>query len=285
MCAQAALHARVRRVVFGATEPKTGAAGSVIDLFALPQLNHQTQVASGVLADECAAALRAFFSERRAVTRAQHHPLREDALRTPESRFAKLAYPWTSHHISDLPSLAGWRLHFLDEGPTDAAITWLCLHSSPAWSYLFRHMIPVFLAAQHRVVAPDLIGFGKSDKPKKENAHSLAWHSQVLREWVARLDLQRVVLVHAPDDPLALALAADAPAGWMGSWALPRQVRDDPAGLEAPFPDHGHRAGPRAFARLAPACDAALPIAAHGPHTTAAALADAARAALSHFSR
>ncbi len=192
MCSGAMLHARLDRVVYGAPDPKTGAAGSVLNLFAHTELNHRTQVQGGILAENCAQLLRAFFKERRV----NPHPLRDDALRTPEAAFDALpGYPWAPKYLSDLPSLAGLRLHYLDEGPRDAPITWLCLHGNPAWSYLYRHMIPVFLAAGHRVVAPDLIGFGKSDKPKKDSFHTFSWHRQVLLEFVERLDLQRVALV------------------------------------------------------------------------------------------
>ena len=193
MCSGAMLHARLARVVFGANDAKTGVAGSVLNLFAQPQLNHQTVVQGGVLAQECAALLGVFFAERRKHQRAQAlaaHPLRDDALRTPEARFADLpGYPWAPHYISDLPALAGLRLHYLDEGPQDAPITWLCLHGNPGWSYLYRHMLPVFAAAGHRVVAPDLIGFGKSDKPKKDAFHTLEGHRQVLLELPCRIAL------------------------------------------------------------------------------------------------
>ncbi|MGQ2979240.1 MAG: tRNA adenosine(34) deaminase TadA, partial [Polaromonas sp.] len=200
MCAGAMLHARLKRVVFGATEPKTGAAGSVLNLFGQTQLNHQTQVQGGVLAQECGAALQDFFRQRRSVQREETraaHPLRDDALRTRDQAFDGLpGYPWQPNYLSDLPSLAGLRLHYLDEGQGgNGGLTYLCLHGNPAWSYLYRKMIPVFLAAGHRVVAPDLIGFGKSDKPKKDSFHAFAGHRQILLELVERLDLRNIVLV------------------------------------------------------------------------------------------
>ncbi|OSZ75371.1 tRNA adenosine(34) deaminase TadA [Hydrogenophaga sp. IBVHS1] len=288
MCSGALLHARLARVVFGATDPKTGAAGSVLDLFAQPQLNHQTQVQGGVLAAECAAPLREFFKERRV----NLHPLREDALRAPDQRFEALpGYPWSPHYLSDLPSLAGLRLHYLDEGDSNAPRTWLCLHGNPAWSYLYRKMIPTFLANGDRVVAPDLIGFGRSDKPKKEGAHSFMWHRQVLLEFIERLDLRRVVLVVQDwGGLLGLTLPMDAPSRYQAllvmnttlatgeaplspgflAWRAmcaqnpdfnvsrlfargnPQMSATECDAYEAPFPDRGHRAALRAFPALVP---------------------------------
>jgi len=170
MCSGALLHARLARVVYGAADSRAGAAGSLLNLFAMPAINHQTAVQGGVLARECAAMLQEFFKSRRA----NDKPLREDALRTPEARFDNLPdYPWQPNYLSDLPALQGLRMHYLDEGPADAGLTYLCLHGNPAWSYLYRHMIAPFTQAGHRVVAPDLIGFGKSDKPKKRARTSL----------------------------------------------------------------------------------------------------------------
>ncbi|WP_291067285.1 tRNA adenosine(34) deaminase TadA [Hydrogenophaga sp.] len=200
MCSGAMLHARLRRVVFGAADAKTGAAGSVLNLFAQRQLNHHTLLQGGLLQAECVGLLSDFFRQRRAQQRALAQPLRDDALRTPESCFAAVPdYPWRGHYSSDLPSLRGLRMHYLDEGGRERAgqqgPTWLCLHGSLTWSYFYRKMIPVWSAAGARVLAPDLVGFGKSDKPKHERWHSLDRHRQVLLEWIERLDLRQIVLV------------------------------------------------------------------------------------------
>ena len=292
MCSGAMLHARLRRVVYGCADPKTGAAGSVLDLFAQRRLNHQTQAQGGVLAVECGVVLSDFFKARRRESRAGVQPLRDDALRTPDDRFDKLpGYPWAPHYIQDLPSLAGWRMHYLDEGPRDAPRTWLCLHGNPAWSYLYRKMIPGFLAAGDRVVVPDLIGFGKSDKPKKEGAHGFSWHRQVLLELVEALDLSSVVLVVQDwGGLLGLTLPMDAPERYAGLLVMntalgtgdaplspgflawremnaknpefdvarlfargnPHLTADECAAYAAPFPDRGHRAALRAFPPMVP---------------------------------
>ena len=228
MCSGALLNARLKRVVFGAAEPKTGSAGSVINLFEQTQLNHQTRVQGGVLAEQSRVLMQDFFRQRRTVQReasAQRHPLRDDALRTPDSRFKDLpGYPWPPHYVNDLPALGGLRMHYLDEqgcGEEGSArqLTYLCLHGHTGWSYEFRHLIPSLLQAGHRVIAPDLIGFGKSDKPKKTDFHTFSRHRQILLELVEKLDLQNMVLVlPARSGRLGLTLPME------GSWRY-RNVR------------------------------------------------------------
>lgn len=123
-------------------------------------------------------------------------PVIAGVLRTPDERFAALpGYPWAPHYTAELPSCAGIRVHFLDEGPAEAPITVLCLHGQPTWSYLYRRMIPVFLAAGQRVVAPDLIGFGRSDKPADEAFYTFTRHRTMLVELVRALALVNVTLV------------------------------------------------------------------------------------------
>ena len=113
-------------------------------------------------------------------------------LRTPDERFAGLpGYPFAPNYLEH----AGARVHYLDEGTRDATVTVLALHGNPSWSYLYRHMIPVFTAAGLRVVAPDLIGFGRSDKPADEAAHTFELHRGMLLDFIERLDLKDILLV------------------------------------------------------------------------------------------
>lgn len=257
MCSGAIFNGRISRVVFGATEPKTGAAGSVMNLFSLSALNHQTKICGGILADRCSALLVDFFAKRRRQARvkeSQRPVLRDYALRTPDSAFVGFdAYPLhASAYLSDLPSLSGLRMHYVDQGPSDAPITWLCLHSSLRWNYVFNRLLSE-LSPSVRVVAPDLIGFGRSDKPKKESFHQIERHQQVLLDFVERLQLKRLVLVlDGWDEGVGLLLCAKIASYVEGVLVFTDGIecsRSPKSVLinDAPFPDRGHRAAPRVF--------------------------------------
>ncbi|WP_370678679.1 tRNA adenosine(34) deaminase TadA [Comamonas sp. GB3 AK4-5] len=221
MCSGAMLHARLARVVYGAAEPKTGAAGSVLNVFGHAAINHQTEVVRGVLAQECGALLARFFQQRRQARKAATpHPLPDTALRNSDAAFTDLpGWPWQPHYRSDLPSGRGLRLAAVDEGPRQAPQTWLCLAASPGWGYVFRHLIPVWLAAGHRVLVPDLPGYGRSDQPKKPQAHDAAWQQQLLAEWLQGLSVENAVLVGQGDAAqLGLAVAQQLPERFAGAW-------------------------------------------------------------------
>ena len=213
-------------------------------------------------------------------------------IRTPDSLLEGLpGYPWTARYTCALPSLGGMRLHYLDEGPRDAAVTWLCLHGNPTWSYLYRRMIPIFTAAGHRVVAPDMPGFGRSDKPVDDAQHTFGWHRAVLLEFVDALDLQRVNLVVQDwGGLLGLTLPMAAPGRYRGLLAMntflataeaplpegflqwramcrsrpaysiarliargnPHMTEAECAAYDAPFPSDAHRAATRAFPEMVP---------------------------------
>ena len=117
-------------------------------------------------------------------------------LRTPDERFKNLpGFPCVPHYVDDLPGYEGIRVHYVDEGPPSAGDVFLCLHGEPTWSYLYRRMIPVFVAAGHRAVAPDFIGFGRSDKPADESAYTFSFHREMLLRLIDKLDLRNITLV------------------------------------------------------------------------------------------
>src|SRR4051794_24412355 len=117
-----------------------------------------------------------------------------DFARTPDERFADLpGFPFEPHY-ADVDDTEGGalRAHYLDEGPADAAPV-LLMHGEPSWSYLYRHMIPVLVGAGHRVVAPDLVGFGRSDKPTEQSDYTYARHVGWMRELLfGQLDLRDI---------------------------------------------------------------------------------------------
>ncbi|HEY7126657.1 MAG TPA: haloalkane dehalogenase [Ktedonobacterales bacterium] len=114
-----------------------------------------------------------------------------ELLRTPDERFANLPdYPFAPHYVE----VDGVRVHYVDEGPADAAPV-LMLHGEPSWSYLYRKMIPLFTQAGYRAIAPDLVGFGRSDKPAKREDYTYQRHVDWMRGVIEQLDLRNITLV------------------------------------------------------------------------------------------
>lgn len=212
-----------------------------------------------------------------------------DILRTDGSRFAGLpGYSFKPNYIDSLPGYRGLRVHYLDEGPRDNAPTFLCLHGQPTWSYLYRKMIPVFLGAGYRIVAPDLLGFGRSDKPADDAAYTFHFHREMLRAFVETLDLRNIALVCQdwggilgltlpPDMPerftrlvamnTALPIGAPVSEGFARWRAFNRSQHDldvaalmkranpslsdaEAAAYGAPYPDASYKAGVRRFPEI-----------------------------------
>ena len=112
-------------------------------------------------------------------------------IRTPDERFEGISdFPYKPQYMD----VNGLRIHYVDEGPKDAPPI-LLLHGEPSWSYLYRKMIPIFTAAGGRVVAPDLYGFGLSDKPVEDAIYTFDFHRDSLVALVERLDLRGITLV------------------------------------------------------------------------------------------
>jgi len=210
-------------------------------------------------------------------------------LRTDEDRFTGLLdYPFAPHYREVEPGL---RMHYVDEGPAGASPV-LMLHGEPSWSYLYRHMIPLVVDAGHRVLAPDLVGFGKSDKPASINDYSYSRHMKWLKNWLEALDLRNITLVCQNwGSLLGLRLAAELPNRFqriiVANGMLPTGDTRAPAAFtiwkafathspwfpvsrivqlgtertlnkhelaayEAPFPSAEYKAGARAFPKLVP---------------------------------
>lgn len=130
-------------------------------------------------------------------------------LRTPESAFAALPdYPWAPQYLTVGDGL---RMHYVEDGPRDGQPV-LMLHGEPTWSFLYRKMIPVFAAAGYRAIAPDLIGFGRSDKPSEMDDYSYQRHLDWVLALIEQLDLRDIVLVCQDwGSLLGLRLAAEHP--------------------------------------------------------------------------
>lgn len=218
-----------------------------------------------------------------------------EVLRTPDERFVDLPdYPFAPHYADvAIPGEDGTlRVHYLDEGPADAAPV-LLLHGEPSWSFLYRHMIPILVAAGHRVVVPDLVGFGKSDKPAETADYTYERHVQWMRELLFdHLDLRDITYFGQDWGGLVgLRVLASAPEryarGIVGNTGLPegdgklseaflawqKFSRESPkfpignivnggcatdlsaeviAAYDAPFPDDSYKAGARIFPSLVP---------------------------------
>ena len=214
-----------------------------------------------------------------------------EALRTHDSRFQNLpGFDFRPNYVEGLPGYEGLRGHYLDEGPEGADEVFLCLHGEPTWSYLYRKMIPVFAGAGARVVAPDWLGFGRSDKPVEESDYSFHFHRDYMLRFIEHLDLQNITLVcqdwggvlgltipmAMPDRFKRLIIMntgliegpVDMPAfdEWQAEIesdpnvpiaAIMKKhatgISDDEAqAYEAPFPDQRYKAGVRRFPALIP---------------------------------
>ena len=118
------------------------------------------------------------------------------ALRTPDDRFENLPdFDFAPRYVDSLPGYEGLRGHYLDEGDPDAEEVLLCLHGEPSWCYLYRKMIPVFTAAGTRVIAPDWLGFGRSDKPVDDDVYTFHFHRDYILAFLRHLDLRNITLV------------------------------------------------------------------------------------------
>ena len=214
-------------------------------------------------------------------------------LRTPDDCFENLSgYPFTPNYSAiDDGNDGTLRIHYVDAGPR-AADPVLMLHGEPSWSYLYRHMIPIFAAAGYRAVAPDLVGFGRSDKPTEQRDYTFQRHVDWMTRWLNAVGLHEITLVCQDWGALiGLRLAAEHPDRFarivLANGGLPTGDQQMPdafkewqqfsqrvpvfdvgriinggcvsdlnedviAGYNAPFPDESYKAGARIFPMLVP---------------------------------
>ncbi|MFX1274063.1 MAG: haloalkane dehalogenase [Promethearchaeota archaeon] len=209
-------------------------------------------------------------------------------LRTPEERFENLPdFPFEPHYL-EIESI---RIHYLDEGSKDSGVIML-MHGEPSWCFLYRHMIPPLVNAGYRVLAPDLVGFGRSDKPTEQSDHSYKNHVEWMTKWLKKLELQEITLFCQDWGSLiGLRVAIEnqecfsrivlsnggLPTGeqnmgkafleWqefsktatefdikniIQSATITKLSKDVLNGYNAPFPDDSYKAGPRILPSLVP---------------------------------
>jgi pimeloyl-ACP methyl ester carboxylesterase len=211
---------------------------------------------------------------------------------TANERFSDLpGYPFKPHYAEKLADFPVLRMHYLDEGPGDAKDVFLCLHGEPTWSYLYRKMIPVFTAAGNRCIAPDLFGFGRSDKPVDDEVYTFDFHRNSLISFIKHLDLKSITLVCQDwGGILGLTLPMEMPdrfsrliimnttlgtgdiqlsegflawRAWTGKnpdmaigklmkRSCPHLSEEECAAYDSPFPDERFKAGVRRFPQLVP---------------------------------
>lgn len=215
-------------------------------------------------------------------------------LRTPDACFSDLEdYSFAPHYMQVADDQLGTlRLHYVDEGPRDGRVV-IMMHGEPSWSYLYRHMIKAVTAAGFRVLAPDLIGFGRSDKPANMGDYSYSAHVNWMLQWLETMNVEDAVLFCQDWGGLiGLRLVADTPDTFAGvitantslptgqgglpesfkKWrAYSQTVPEFPVGnilqgasvstlsdtvvaaYDAPYPDETYKAGARIFPSLVPA--------------------------------
>ena len=184
-----------------------------------------------------------------------------EVLRTPRARFADL--PGWAYASSYLQREDGLLQHYIDAGDPDAPRTWLCLHGQPTWSYLWRRMIPVFVAAGDRVIAPDFLGFGGSDKPVDEAVYTFEFHRKSVLDLIEALDLENIVLaVQDWGGLIGLTLPMLEPERYRGLLVMNTALGTGDAPLSQGFLDW------RAFSNRSPDMDIAKLMQRSCPHLT-----------------